>query len=121
MQVKTKNLIGQPLNWATARARGLATHLSAEGLVLLDGQPNEVWYSPAYNPSWGAGIVFAERISLRVSTLKGTNWIAYYDEPNKPISIGHSHLEPLVAAMRCVVEKYLGEEVEIPDELASTT
>lgn len=59
-----------------------------------------------------------ERITLRVSTMPGTDWAAFYDVPGQY----HAHVRErgdtgLLAAMRCFVAFKFGKYVELPKEL----
>lgn len=99
-KVKTNNLIGASLDWAVAKADGY------DWLILWDKN------KPRYSTDWAQGgpIIERELLLLRPYGLSwecsvgGDNWFK-----------GQT---PLIAAMRCYVALKLGDEVEIPEELA---
>lgn len=122
MKIKTVDLIGKALDWAVALAEDPSEEASIrdypDGALELDDdsmwQPSELW-------EHGGPIIQRERIKLdyrhrdfvpdlpdescaQVATF---HWVPFYYGPT-----------PLVAAMRAYVGKKLGEEVDIPDEIA---
>lgn len=120
MRFKTSELDGPALNWAVDEARGQGSTFLKFWNDHVDKRfvHCQVMRNYCGDAGCGAQIIFDERITLRVSTMPGTAWAAFYDEP------GHYHarfrqtaMEPLVAAMRVFVNKHLGDEVEVPDEL----
>jgi hypothetical protein len=119
--MKTKNLVGAPLNWAVAKCEG---HLETGRVVIdcefwMDNRPfvryepcPEVYYMPGYEPStnweYGGPIIAQENISISSPSINGTtNWHAG----------NYEGATPLIAAMRYYVASKLGEEVAIPKEL----
>lgn len=126
MKIQTKNLTGAALDYAVAKCAG-ATKLwhdtVATWWVELNGEPlalSSGWSArQSWSPStvWGQGgpIIEKERISvIRDADETEESWlgVSYTSEHNE---FGPT---PLVAAMRCFVSSRLGEEVDIPDELA---
>ncbi len=138
MRTKTSDLVHRALDWAVAKAEGrLGATVRDEtrpGTSIIDidfdefgelvaymparrGDPY-IPYAPSTDPAQGWPIIDRERITLRVSTMPGTNWAAFYDVPGEY----HAHVREkgptgLVAAMRCFVAKRLGNEVDVPEEL----
>ncbi len=127
MKVKTAKLTGAALDWAVAKAIG-------------EYKPVPV---PDYSTNWihGGPIIEKERITVVCaegnysSKLRGyeTYWVAESghqcasavygsqgDNWGTSFQIDEDQISgptPLIAAMRCYVEKALGKEVEIPEEL----
>ena len=112
--MKTSELTGAALDWAVAKCEGVT-----EG---KDG----AWYydrrnSYNYSTDWSqGGPVIAEMrgLKLKIGRKPGAPCYAHI--------VGHNGVErwhqtgktPLIAAMRCYVAGKLGDEVEVPDELA---
>lgn len=73
-------------------------------------------YSPTTSWAQGGPIIERERLNLRASG--AGDWVASTHDlahPERRIQYGPT---PLTAAMRCFISSRLGEEVEVPDELA---
>jgi len=120
MKVKTENLTGIALDWAVAQCEGV------EGYAARLPH-NEGYYN--YSTNWGQGGTIIER--EKIDTLAGNP--LYFPSGNEK---GESYeplwlatmaktgtrrfhgTTPLTAAMRCYVSSKLGEEVEIPEEIA---
>jgi len=103
--MKTSELTGAALDWAVGTA-----------LKLPDPYWNGVRCA-AYSTDWSQGgpIIERERIDIRYT---GQTWDAArqlneYDEPDEWFGS-----TPLIAAMRCFVASRLGDEVDVPEELA---
>lgn len=113
MKMKTSELQGKALDWAVAKC---------ERFVEDEFQPSEIWED-------GGPIIEREKIGVWWATHYvddggveyGNHW---YSEPactddnaDKPyrVAIGPTSL---IAAMRCYVVNKLGDEVEVPNELA---
>jgi hypothetical protein len=110
--MKTSELTGAALDWAVAIALGKRPSLFIfEQTGLLTAEHH-------YSINWSRGgpIIERERITLRVGTVPGTRWVAFYDRPDRVLGrmTGPTALH---AAMRCFVSVKLGGEVEIPKEL----
>ena len=111
MKIKTSELIRHALNWAVAKCEG---HIRPDG-----GTYAGKWQGRVYNPStdWSQGgpIIDRERISV-ISHKPYPEWGAHKDKRQKRIvQLGST---ALIAAMRVYVASKLGDEVEVPDELA---
>lgn len=77
----------------------------------------EEFFAPSVEWDQGGPIIDRERITLRVSTMPGLDWAAFYDVPGEyHAKIREKGATALIAAMRCFVAKKLGDEVEIPWE-----
>jgi hypothetical protein len=121
MQVFTSKLSGVALDWAVAKVCGhewWAAENPKDGLFFDKERTRR--YSPSSDWAIAGPVIEHERITLRVSTMAGTEWAAFYDVPGEY----HAHVRErgptaLVAAMRCLVAKHLGKMVEVPDELCT--
>jgi len=108
MKVKTGEAKGTVLNYLVGKIRGLDRYFFLENgcdLSMMRGV-----YEPSANWSVGGPIVEREKITLEWT---GENWMAYIRHDEE-----YFGPTPLVAAMRVYAASKLGEEVEVPDELA---
>lgn len=72
---------------------------------------------PNYSTDWSQSGMIIEREKIGMSmTWSGTCWLASAHDIGAKVFRGPT---PLVAAMRCYCHAKLGDEVEIPEELAS--
>jgi hypothetical protein len=133
MKVKTSELSGAALDWAVAIAGGL--EFDEKGCAIWYGD-DPPYYEAARRPfipstNWAQGGPIIERERIQVGPLYlgsgEKEWFAHnhstmrWDEAGEFIngSDGQSHgPTPLIAAMRCYVASKLGDEVEVPEELA---
>jgi hypothetical protein len=101
MKVKTSELTGNALDCAVH----IALHGACEGYAEHE-----------YSTDWAQGGPIIEREGMTIA-LDAFGWQArHYDGESEPwIMTGPT---PLIAAMRCYVASELGDEVEIPEELA---
>ena len=124
MKIKTNKLTGAALDWAVAKCEGgtdfwydtIATYW-----IKLDGKDRALskGWSQSFTPSteWAQGgpIIERERICPCPSnTAAGSPWSAT-DLTGHITQFGPT---PLIAAMRCYVASKLGDEVDVPEELA---
>lgn len=124
MKMKTCDLTYAQLDWAVAKCEGatdfwfdtVATHW-----VKLNGEDRALRYgwAQSYLPStdWAHGGPIIERMGISVIWMQFSDeqyWVAHIDNPE----CERQGPTPLIAAMRCYVASKLGEEVEIPEELA---
>ena len=101
MKVRVSELQGEALNWVVEEC---------EQFVEDEFEPSENWAD-------GGPIIERERISIEdCQDGAGLYWEATRIEP--PAVSEARGPTPLVAAMRCYVISKLGDEVEVPDELA---
>jgi len=124
--MKTNELTKNALNWAMAMSEGLTPTVhdvhgykavSVKGLmvaapyVYLDYAPSNDW-------SQGGPIIEREGISI-VQEGDAAEWVAsMYDYAADDWHLHTAGHTPLIAAMRCYVASKLGDEVEVPEELA---
>lgn len=123
MKIKTSELIGAALDWAVGTAEGY--DLSLYGVdpsirARVPGQGVHAPWRPAYYWNQGGPIIEQERIHWGMTAVPHgappTTYLAYqYQRGVRPVK-GPT---PLIAAMRCYVASKLGDEVEIPEELAT--
>lgn len=114
--MKTNELTGAALDWATAQCAGIAIDIAPDG------------YS-TYHPSrdWAQGGPIIERAGIDIHRVNSVMWSARWWADNAGMvknpaqrfrdNIRMDGPTPLVAGMRCFVASRLGDEVEIPDEL----
>jgi hypothetical protein len=105
--VKTSELTGCALDWAVARCEG----------VYFENLREFEDYALNYCTDWEHGGPIIERETIDV--FRNYNEGCWQAEANRhggcPMGRGPT---PLIAAMRCFVASKLGDEVEIPKELA---
>ena len=100
MKIKTSELTGAALDWAVAKGEG---H-DMDYFQVVDA------YSPSTDWALGGPLIEREKIALVVYW--DGRWVA---EPEEAVeSVGPT---PLTAAMRCLVARKIGDEVEVPEEL----
>lgn len=123
MKIKTSELTGAALNRAVAMANNETYEdYRVEDDGLLHALFCGTWLSHAYDPAgdWSQGGSIIEREYININHPNGSNkknddWIATWKFGGYEEFRGST---PLIAAMRCYVASKLGEEVEIPEELA---
>jgi len=110
--MKTSELIGPALDWAVAKCR-VTNPIAEFDYFFIKNHENGHGH---YSTDWSQGGPIIEREKIKVDPRKG-NWEAtIWNEPQiRNPSYGPT---PLIAAMRCFVASKLGDEVEIPEELA---
>ena len=118
MRTKTSEAKDQVLNYLVAKCEG---YFDIGMASVHDGVVN-VFYFPAWQPptNWAQGgpIIERERISIEdCQDGAGLYWEATRIEP--PAVSEARGPTPLIAVMRCYVISKLGDEVEVPDEMAS--
>lgn len=95
--MKTSELTGAALDWAVAKCEALT-------------YPQRL---AKYSTSWAQGGPIIEREGISITQFGGT-WKA--NTVYQSAVIGPT---PLIAAMRCYVASKLGDEVDVPKELAA--
>lgn len=129
MKIKTSELTGAALDWATAQIE-LTQELPEDIMVWVTPLPCDEPYDRKYQPSrdWTQGGPIIEREGINVERgndlifPKGNEkgeyyeplWLASYEAGRK----FHGQTA-LIAAMRCYVATQKGDEVEVPDEICS--
>ena len=129
--MKTSELIGVQLDWAVAKCE---EEWNTKGFVYFNFQSGEprivlaggIIFYPSREWEHGGPIIEREGISIgqnfngpEGSFATANGWYAYRfvhgGVINPPRYLGST---PLVAACRCLVASKLGDEIEIPEELA---
>lgn len=125
MKIKTADLTGPALDWAVAKCggRGIEFEDPRDPWLTRDGISDQPLhsYTPSTDWSQGGPIIERERIELSPPVDAGDPWSAFkreflFEEDGRDAYMeGQS---PLIAAMRCFVASCLGNEVDVPEELA---
>ena len=97
--MKVSELQGAALDWAVAEC---------EQFVEDEFEPSE---------NWADGGPIIEREGISVATDDVEPWCGFIEDGETNV-LFFSGPTPLIAAMRCYVVSKLGDEVEVPDELA---
>ena len=113
MKAKTSELQGRALNWAVAHCEGLSPFSSKAGTY---------FQLPNYLSDWSQSGPIIERENLEIKSgnpiyfPKGNEKGEYFE----PLWLSGKQCgsTPILAALRCYIAIKLGDEVEIPDELA---
>jgi hypothetical protein len=113
MLVKVSEASGVALDW-------MVKSIECEGCCADEPLTDDDYYST----DWAQGGPIIERELLDLHSSSGGDWTVEKWEyevtsgggTNTYIAFGPT---PLIAAMRCYVASKLGEEVEVPDELAN--
>ena len=126
-QIKVSEATPLQLNWLVAKCEGLECEVPAYAdtpWVRVTDTSGLQYVCPDYSTDWAHGGPIIERMfaqGLRLHTAEYTTGIhdktvmvASLDSPNG-FWFGPT---PLIAAMRCFVASRLGQEAEVPDELA---
>lgn len=117
MKRKTSELAGAALDWVVAKCEGRPMEIwqGSLGDFFVRGIGGGGFFQPS--TSWAHGGPIIEREGLLIRPQPGRDlWDSWAHGTATPCySTGST---PLVAAMRCYVASKLGEEVDIPDELA---
>ncbi len=118
--IKVSNLSGAALDWAVAKCEGVSVEYVNDGITQCLLCKPSGRYAPSTNWMQGGPIIERERIRIRFETecywyftTPTDTWIANYEGVGEWLGP-----TPLIAAMRCYVASKLGNEMEIPDELA---
>jgi hypothetical protein len=119
MKIKTSELQGPALRWVVAKIlTDAGTHsFSWEGhephVPVYDRNyggympylPDEIW-------DHGGPIIEREHITVEAPTCE-SDWVAHIG-----MHYEHEWISPLTAAMQCFISSNLGDEVDVPEELA---
>lgn len=126
MKVKAIELAGTPLDAAVALALG-GTNLRHDTVctwwVTLDGKDRALsssWaqsFCPSSNWAHGGPIIEAEDISI--APWGENSWAAKVAHAGGAPKFHQYGLNPLLAAMRCLVASKFGDEVDLPDAIAA--
>jgi hypothetical protein len=114
MKVKTSELTGVALDWAVAKCEGYQAVFTDGTIrpVFRKAQAVEATW-PEYSTDWAQGGPIIQRERIEIHNAANNEWAAH--AKFQVYGIGQT---PLIAAMRCYVASEMGDEVEIPEELA---
>jgi hypothetical protein len=124
MKIKTSELIGPALDWAVAvcNGRGLDLEDPRDPWLTCGGIADQPLHSYTPHTDWAQGGPIIEReyialnggqppcASMQIEAADGDFIFDKWVEGRGPT--------PLIAAMRCYVASKLGDEVNVPEELA---
>ena len=109
MKIKTSNLTGKALDWAVAQCEG---KVKGYAYQLVDDARDMVPYCPSETFEQGGPIL--ERAGISTKCCIDRSWYAY----SEFVEATASGPTLLIVGMRCYVASKLGNEIEVPDELA---
>jgi hypothetical protein len=121
--MKTSELTGAALDWAVAKCEGYTDYCGATD-KMLPPRKEYGWvqlFDLNYSTNWAQGGPIIERIKGFLfkhwleSNREGQCQAEIHNYDGDWIAFGPT---PLIAAMRCYVASKLGDEVEVPDEMA---
>ena len=130
MKIRTSELTSTALDWAVAKCEIAPLRVVIKGQCLerMDSDRHDpVFYSPSTDWAQGGSIFERERMDLFTEKQAyQESWfasVARYQNDTKLTGwrIHQYGPTPLIAAMRCYVASKLGEEVEVPNEIAQST
>lgn len=122
MKMKTAELTGAALNWVVAMCEGwkYTTARDSTGqypwLIKVGKDIDPKRYRPSTN--WAQGGAIIERECIEISCLHTTGYTPDTWTAQHPQRAWARGTTPLIAAMRCYVASKLGDEVEVPEEVA---
>lgn len=117
MKIKTSELSGTALDWAVAKADDLPiAYIDPFKRVLVAGEGGCDSFSPSTN--WSQCGPLIEKYNLSIIEECG-EWCAIKEMELGKILSNYPYGETyLIAACRAIVASRLGDEVEVPEELA---
>ncbi len=122
MKVKVSEAKGRVLDFLVAQAAGMKIYRSKSGrwMTANYGEFNHrhgtPWFEPTTDWAQGGPIIERKRLLIQPELGKegaGNAWYCVAITPHDAYGA-----TPLIAAMRCYVISKLGDEVEVPNELA---
>ncbi len=115
MKRKVAELTGPALDWAVAKCEGKSGDCEFHAGNLLYGRATSGFFQYRPSTDWAQGgpIIENEGIELRYEG----QWVSSFCLENGDVAKYRAHT-PLIAAMRCYVASKMGEEIELPEELA---
>ena len=115
--IKIADLTELQLDWAVATCVGYSVSISESGEVIILRECVVDYFDPHHNWGWGGPIIERENISVGYQGHLGVPLDSLWYATNRVDACGFGQT-PLSAVMRSFVASRLGEEVEVPDELA---
>ena len=120
--MKTSGLIGAALDWAVAMCEGYFAEqpeywVTAAGAKHFMGMRDGDVHWTHSSTDWSQGGPIIEREKIATVFKASGKWFAYtYEMAGKQAA--EYGTTPLIAAMRCYVASKLGDDIELPRELA---
>ena len=118
MIIKVSELQGAALDWAVAKCEGAYT-ASVDADIDGTKRINYGGMYPEWSTDWSQGgpIIEREGIFLAKSMLGGWTASIYTNDDRVRCTLLEGET-PLIAAMRCLVAANLGDEIDLPADLA---
>jgi hypothetical protein len=119
MKIKTEKLAGAALDWAVSKSEGFSVYIEGGACHTNVSAGGSDPYTPSID--WDQGGPILEREKFDTAYLsRQAEWYAYRRNRSVDDHVIDAGFGPtlLIAAMRCYVASKLGEEVDVPDELA---
>lgn len=122
-KIKTSELTGAALDWAVAKCegRGIEFDDPRDPWLTRDGIADQPLHSYTPSTDWSQGGPIIEREGIQINFMRYDQppyWTAHTEDLRNKMRVGAWAPTPLIAAMRCFVASRLGDEVDVPDELA---
>lgn len=121
MKIKVSEATNVQLDWMVAKCEGY----NAEALVELGKRApgrESGWFLTPYSTDWSQGGPLLSEKGISRTTDHSGLWIAYWTDGYTDGDAGKLWMQcdksELVAGLRCFVASRLGDEVEVPDDLA---
>lgn len=119
MKIKTSELTNIALDWAVCRALHPKADMSATHVWLYTGDGEDDFLIEKTSTDWSQGGPIIDQEKISVIHMEGTqHWVARKFHPACDTTPKSEGPTSLIAAMRCYVASKLGEEVDVPEELA---
>lgn len=121
VKIKTAEATGPALDWLVAKAEGYDVAIAeGTGLVIIRRKDVVDYFDPSTNAGWSWPIIERELCVATLARLNSGEWRVQAPYNRTEDREGDYFYGPtaLIAAMRCYVTSKLGDEVEIPKELA---
>lgn len=112
--MKVADAIGAQLDWMVAKCEG------KNPSMFIYKQTGALAKEHNYSTGWAQGGPIIEREGMVVQPFGSGQWLVAKADEDNFMRRHYSYRGPtlLIAAMRCYVASKLGDEVEIPEELA---
>jgi hypothetical protein len=124
--IKTEHLTGAQLDWAVAKAEGIATIQCLPNKyphIVRRADNGKNWH-PSTGWTQGGPIIEREGISVSrfndecIDVTESCRWFTSTKNGDCCDENAKMGPTPLIAAMRCFVAAKLGDSVDVPEELA---
>lgn len=118
MKIKTADLTGPALDWAVATCEGMVPSWNDERFLEIFTYQQRVGQGYCWSKDWSQAGPIIERERIRTEPFGG-GWLAcIWNEDNGEYHLFYRASTPLIAAMRCFVASKMGDEIDVPEELA---